>query len=67
MGRTRGEFRRMARRPFGTGGNMFPALRALFRPRRPRWDWMQVEVTTRVSTSTPSGKLFMLTRTLAGV
>uniref|UniRef100_B8DSH3 Radical SAM domain protein n=1 Tax=Nitratidesulfovibrio vulgaris (strain DSM 19637 / Miyazaki F) TaxID=883 RepID=B8DSH3_NITV9 len=26
---------------------MFPALRALFRPRRPRWDWMQVEVTTR--------------------
>ena len=37
----------MAHRPFGTGGNMFPALRALFRPRRPRWDWMQVEVTTR--------------------
>ena len=26
---------------------MFPALRALFRPRRPRWDWVQVEVTTR--------------------
>ncbi|NHZ45155.1 radical SAM protein, partial [Nitratidesulfovibrio liaohensis] len=26
---------------------MFPTLRALFRPRRPRWDWVQVEVTTR--------------------
>ncbi|MBG3878491.1 radical SAM protein [Desulfovibrio oxamicus] len=26
---------------------MFPTLRALFRPHRPRWDWTQVEVTTR--------------------
>lgn len=26
---------------------MFPTLRALFRPRRPRWEWVQVEVTTR--------------------
>jgi len=26
---------------------MFPALRTLYRPRRPRWDWVQVEVTTR--------------------